>query len=234
MKTFLTFVITVFTVNITIAQTYNELWAKYNIHKNICSKFSASVDINFRQQANYFSNDKNICKLPLMRSSRLWLFYNLKNNYAIVGSFFFAKTYDIKNTDANIISATETQFDIGLSKKLMLQKLENRNRLLIEKREVNPQKKQIIKQYRYRLQNSLIIPLKIFSASNKLNCVITNELFCKTQQSFTTFDQNRTSSLLQWHYHHYEYNIGFQKTYQNQNENVVTKNQLLITFVFND
>ena len=41
-----------------------------SIHKNQFKIFSIR-DINFRQQANYSGNDKNIFQLPLMQGSRL-------------------------------------------------------------------------------------------------------------------------------------------------------------------
>ncbi len=122
MRMFLFTLLSVLLINTSIAQTHNELWLKYNLLKKITPKFSASLDINFRQQANYLSNSKNLLQLPLMRSSRLWLFYNLHNNYSILGTLFIAKTFDLKNADADLTNATETQFALGVLKKILLKK----------------------------------------------------------------------------------------------------------------
>jgi hypothetical protein len=103
-----------------LAQTHNEVWVKYNFYTTINAKFSVSVDLNYRQQANIFSNNKNIFSLPLMRSSRLWLFYNLPKKYAIVSAGFIGKTYDRTNPDADLTNATEARFAIGLIKKYRL------------------------------------------------------------------------------------------------------------------
>ena len=105
---------------------------------------------------------------------------------------FYSKTYDINNAKADSINATETQLNIGLSEKKILRKSENRNRVLIEKRESNPQNKAAINQFRYRHQNSIAIPVKTFSAINKLNCVVINENFLNHNnllQAFTKTEQ---------------------------------------------
>ncbi len=229
MKIFLTISAVIIFTNIAIAQTRNELWAKYNFSAKISSRFSAAVDINFRQQANYLTNDKNLYRLPLMRGSRFWVFYNLKNNYAVVGSVLLAKTFSLQNEKADLLNATETQVDIGLLNKVKVHNLENRNRLLFERRDIHPSNKSRILQYRYRLQNNVEIALKTFSASSKINFILQNELFFKTQQSSTSFDQNRTGFILQWRCSHYGYQAGFQKGFQNLNNHSISKNQLLLT-----
>ena len=229
MKIFLTICAVIIFTNVSVSQTRNELWGKYNISAKINVHFSAAVDINFRQQANYLTNDKTFYRLPLMRGSRLWLYYNLQKNYAVLGSFLLAKTFMLQNEKAELLNATETQIDLGLTKKIKLHNVENRNRLLLERREICPDNKSAIHQFRYRLQNSLEIPLKAFSASNKLNFILQNEVLFKTQQSSTGFDQNRTACILQWRYNRFGYQVGFQKGFQHLTDQSISKNQVLLT-----
>lgn len=231
MKKVIILVIIAFYTNYSSAQTHYEEWNKISITTKISKKVWGIVDFNLRQQSNYKASKTNIFQLPLMRSERLWLFYNLKNNYSIIGSFFYANTTDISNAKADFITANETQVDIGLFNKTMLQKTTLRSRLLLENRYINPDNASAVNQYRYRLQENATIPLKTFSNKNAINCVLNDEVFFKTQQTFTNFDQNRLYATLQWHSPKIEYNLGYQKTYQNQSSNLTERNQVLVNIL---
>ncbi len=227
MRTVVTLAIAVFVANGLFCQTHFEEWNKISLVKKVNNKFSAILDINFRQQSNYNANDDNCFNLPLMRSERLWLLYNLKNNYTIVGSLFYANTNDVINAKADLSSSKETQINIGLLNKNAIAKTIFRSRILLEKRQINPSNANNIDQFRYRLMELVTIPIKTFSNHQSINAVLFNEVFLKTQQSLTGFDQNRFCTSLQWHFPKAEYNIGFQKTYQNQTDKLVEKNQIV-------
>jgi hypothetical protein len=228
MKKAITLIIIVFVANNIFAQAHFEEWNKISLFKKISNKFSAILDINFRQQSNYKAGDNNCFHWPLMRSERLWLFYNLKNNYSIVGSLFYANTNDIINIKADLSSSKETQINIGLFNKSTFKKTVFRSRVLFEKRQINPSNTSNIDQFRYRFMELVTIPIKTLPNHQSINCVLFNEAFFKTQQSLTSFDQNRFCTSLQWHFPKVEYNIGFQKTYQNQSDNLVEKNQIIL------
>lgn len=223
----ITFVVIAFLANDLFAQTHFEEWNKLSLSKKFNNKFSAVLDVNFRQQSNYKAGDNNCFHLPLMRSERLWLFYYLKNNYSIVGSLFYANTNDIINSKSDLSSSNETQINIGLFNKSTINKTVFRSRVLFEKRQINSSNASSTNQYRYRFMELVTIPVKIFSNHQSINCVLFNEVFFKTQQSLTSFDQNRFCTSLQWHFLKAEYNIGFQKNYQNQSDNLVEKNQIV-------
>ncbi len=218
----------VFVFNNIFAQTHFEEWNKISLAKKINLKFSTILDINFRQQSNYKAGDNNCFHLPLMRGERLWLFYNLKNNCSIVGSLFYGNTNDVINAKADLSSSKETQVNIGLFKKSSIKNTVFKSRALLEKRQINPSNTSKINQFRYRFMELVTIPLKTFSNHQSINCVLFDEAFFKTQQSFTGFDQNRYSTSLQWHFPRVEYNVGFQKTYQNQSHNLIEKNQIVL------
>ncbi len=228
MKKATTLVFIAFLANNLFAQTHFEEWNKVSLLKKISNKFSTILDINFRQQSNYKVGDNNCFHLPLMRSERLWLFYNLKNNYSIVGSLFYANTNDISITKNDLLSSKEMQLNIGLFNKSTIKKIVFRSRVFFEKRQINPINSSNINQFRYRLMELVTIPIKTFSNHQSINCILFNEAFFKTQQSLTGFDQNRFCTSLQWHFPKVEYNIGFQKTYQNQSDNLVEKNQIIL------
>lgn len=227
MKKFILLVITIFAVIQIFAQTHYEDWNKLSIYKSLSNKISTILDVNFRQQANYRANEKNPFQFPLMRSERLWLFYNLNKNCSIVGSLFYANTNDIIDAKADIVSSKETQFNIGVFNKSLVRETVFRSRLLFEKRNINPSNADEINQYRYRFMELVTIPLKTMQHKQSINLVMFDEVFLKTQNSITSFDQNRLAASLQLHCPKVEYNIGVQKTYQNQNDKITERNQLL-------
>lgn len=226
MKKTVALIVIVVATNKLLAQVHYEDWNKISISKNFNKKISTIFDVNFRQQANYKHDEKNPFHLPLMRSERLWLFYNFKNNNSIVGSFFYANANDILDEKATMSSSQETQVNLGFFNKSSSKKIIFRSRILFEKRQINSTNTSI-NQFRYRFMELITIPIKSLRKKQYINCVLFNEAFFKTQQSITSFDQNRLSALLQWHFPSVEYNVGFQKTYQNQNDNLTERNQLL-------
>jgi hypothetical protein len=228
MKKATTLVFIVFVASNLFAQTHFEEWNKISLLKKINCKSSIIIDVNFRQQSNYKICDNNCFRLPLMRSERLWIFYNLKNNYSIVGSLFYANINDVINTKSDLSSSNETQINIGLFNKSSIKKIVIKSRILFEKRQINSSTANSTSQYRYRFMALASIPLKILPNHQSINYILFNEAFFKTQQSLNSFDQNRFCSSLQWHFPEVEYNVGFQKTYQNQSDHLTEKNQIVV------
>ena len=60
-----------------------------------------------------------------------------------------------------------------------------------------------------------------------LNYQFSNEFFIKTQQSQTSFDQNRIQNLLQLQLHKIEFNVGYQYTIQANGNTLIYRNQYL-------
>lgn len=217
-----------FYANYSSAQIHYEDWNKISFLKKLNNKFSVLFDINIRQQSNYKANETNFFELPLVRSQRLWVMYNFTNNYSLIGSFLYGLNTDIANTKYDFITTNDMQYDIGIMKNATIKTTKLRSRFLVEYRTLNTNNISNAIQYRYRFQENATFLLKTFANKNSFNCVLNDEVFFKTQNSVTELDQNRLYATLQYHTTKVEYNIGYQKTYQNQSSKLVDRNQLVV------
>lgn len=217
-----------FYANYSSAQIHYEDWNKISFLKKLNNKFSVLFDINIRQQSNYKANETNFFELPLVRSQRLWVMYNFTNNYSLIGSFLYGLNTDIANTKYDFITTNDMQYDIGIMKNATIKTTKLRSRFLVEYRTLNTNNISNAIQYRYRFQENATFLLKTFANKNSFNCVLNDEVFFKTQNSVTELDQNRLYATLQYHTAKVEYNIGYQKTYQNQSSKLVDRNQLVV------
>ncbi|MCX6209542.1 MAG: DUF2490 domain-containing protein [Bacteroidetes bacterium] len=197
-------------------------------------KFTIATELHFRQQANYKNNSKNIFEEPNVRAVKLWLNYQLKNNFAItVNPITYFITDEIENAKGLLIDNDELRLAIGVTKDFKINKCKQKNRLLFETRFINYDANNNSTQRRYRLFNSVAFPIKKINSKCNLYYQLANEFFIKTQQSTTSFDQNRLQNLLQLQLPKIDFNIGYQYTVQGVNDVLINKNQFLFSTNFN-
>lgn len=211
------------------AQPHAEFWSKSSVTISINNHWSFGIDVQYRQQANYRKGDKNILHYPMGRSVSSWIYYNLKDQWQIILSpAGWFKNEDISNNNDDLIETTELRQVIGTSKTVEIRRIKNKNRLLVEIRFIDFDKSNYNKQARYRMQNSLTIPLHKKEKLAGLNYYFTNELFIKNQKSITSFDQERVYNALQWKSKHKEINLGYQWVAQQSSNNFIYRHQLLM------
>lgn len=228
MKALLTITVCILIMYVSNAQTHNEFWSKVTVSKKINNKLSFASDLQFRQQANYKTTSKNIFDVPYTRSIRLWLNYKLKNNFSITAApIAYFINEDINNTNGTLSNTNELRVAIGLAKIFNWKNSKQNNRIFIEERFINYDSPNSINQYRYRLQNNINFLVKKLNKNCKLNYQFSNEFFIKTQQSQTSFDQNRIQNLLQLQLHKIEFNVGYQYTIQANGNTLIYRNQYL-------
>ena len=88
-------------------QTHQEFWGKVNITKQLNNRWDAGIDLQYRQQSNYKTLDKDIFRYPLTRSIRSWVYYHTKNKWTFVASpIAYFVSDDLKN-DLGILKKTE-------------------------------------------------------------------------------------------------------------------------------
>lgn len=214
------------------AQTHDEFWSRLSLVKNIHRQWNATLDLNLRQQSNYWVSSKNNFELPMMRSARLWLFCNPGKKYSLTNTIAIAETVDIKENKNALLKATELIYGIGISRKDSLKNIQIKNRLLAEIKKMQPQTGNHVTMLRYRLQNSVAISVKQASKQSALFAIVNSELFFKTREKDTGFDQYRISGSLQWRLHNAECTIGLQETFQEQDDQLQKRNQLLFYVTF--
>ncbi len=216
------------------AQTHNEFWSKLSMSKTAKSHWVLNADLNFRQQANYKADSKNILSKPLMRSIRLWVNYSLKKNYSMVLSpLSVGVNMDVTNKAGALSKNKEFRFAVGIGKKISFKKISLKSRLLYEPRFIQPSFENRFIQHRYRLFTGLTIPLKTINADNKIVGLLSNEFFCHSQNLNTAFEQNRIQIGTQWRCKTTEFALTYQFTNINNNNGFSErKNQYLFVLNF--
>ena len=210
-------------------QTHQEFWGKVNITKQLNNRWDAGIDLQYRQQSNYKTLDKDIFRYPLTRSIRSWVYYHTKNKWTFVASpIAYFVSDDLKN-DLGILKKTEEiRFLGGLMKGFLIKKIKINNRLLAEHRIIDVNNAQQYSQWRYRLQNSLTIPLHNVNKTTGANYILSNEFFIKSQANVFSFDQERLLNVFQWKFKHIDVDIGYQWTIQKINKSNHHRNQWLM------
>jgi Protein of unknown function (DUF2490) len=162
------------------AQTHTEFWSKLNTTLTVDKSLSIAVDVQYRRQADYKSGDKNIFHYPMATSIRAWLYYSLKNQWQIILSpIAYFKNDDILNSNVEIRQTKELRQMAGTSKSVEFNRIKNKNRFLIEVRFIDFDNNTSYTQFRYRLQNSFIIPLHKKEKATGINYHLSNEILNK-------------------------------------------------------
>lgn len=212
-------------------QTHQEFWSKLSVSKKISSSLTISLDFQLRQQADFKYSSKNIFELPNTRATRIWLHYNINNNFNLfITPIAFFRNDEMKNFSNNLNTTHELRWGFGIAKSLALKKTILKSRFFFETRYINNTLQNNLTQHRYRWQNSLSISLKKTKNNCDLNYLISNEFFIKTQQNQTSFDQNRVQNMIQIKLSKFDINLGYQFTIQNMNNTVINRNQFLLSY----
>ncbi len=214
--------------NAVFAQSQNEFWSKINITKHFNDHLTLSIDAQYRRQSDFYTRDKNIFHYPLTTSIRLWVYYKVKNNWTLIASpIAFFNNKDLENISGMITHSSDLRSMIGASKTYILGHFANSNRILYEVDLLDINSNDITLRHRYRLYNNLLFSIKKISETRSLNYYFFNEIFYKTQNGLSSFDQDHFYNGLQWKWKESNFNIGYQYTYQKDLGICYNKNQFL-------
>lgn len=191
------------------------------------------MDIQHRRQAYFYKDDKNIFHFNLTNSIRLWAYYKLKQNWSIVASpIAYFQNKSIVNISGETFNSKELRSMMGIGKYLFFQKFVSYNRLLYELDLINYNYHGMLIRRRYRVFNNFILPIKSINLTHSLNYNFFNEVFLKTENKITSFDQNHFYNGIQWKWEQSDLNIGYQYTYQKGANSYINKNQILLSLNF--
>ncbi len=191
------------------------------------------MDVQHRRQANFYEHDKNIFHFGLTNSIRIWTYYTLKQNWSIVASpIAYFENKSIINAPGVRPISKELRSMIGIGKNLFFQKLVNQSRLIYEMDLLNFNYPETLIKHRYRLLNNFILPIKAIDLTHSLNYTFYNEIFFKTQNGMSSFDQNHLYSGIQFKWIQSNFNVGYQYTYQKLIKDYINKNQILLSLNF--
>lgn len=211
------------------SQTHTEFWSKLNTTVTVNKSWSIGMDVQYRRQANYRGDDKNIFQYPMAKSIRVWIYHNLKSQWQLVLSpIGYFENDDIINGDGEMKQTNELRQLIGASKTYDIKRIKNKNRFVIEIRFIDFDKVNNYTQFRYRLQNSFTIPLHKKANATGINYFLSNEILIKKQQQLTSFDQNRVYNALQWKFTHADIDLGYQWVVQRNTATTFHRNQLFV------
>jgi hypothetical protein len=216
------------------AQTRDELWTKINVTKSLNEKWVVGFDIQHRRQANYQIKEKNLFHYDLNNSIRGWVYYKIKNDWMLLLSpIAYFTNNDVKNTEGELKFSHELRSNLGISKNIMIVKIINKNRFLYEIRDIQFDSPEKTIQHRYRFQNYFIVPILKINTQNTINYTVFNELFFRTQNEISRFDQNRLYNAIQLKEKHWDVNLGHQYTYQNISSGNINKHHLMFSININ-
>ena len=186
------------------------------------------------RRQNDFENDKNMFHYGMTNSIRLWTYYKLKHNLALILSpFAYFDNQAIIDSSEEIKHSIEIRTVLGASKTILFHKFSNKNRLLFELSSIKSQAVQSVIRQRYRLQNGFTFQLYMFKNNTSLNYNISNEILIKTIRSSTAFDQDRLYNGIQLKRFKSDVNAGYQYTSQKDANIHLNKNQFLLIFNLN-
>jgi hypothetical protein len=217
-----------FLLNSVQAQHTNEFWSKLNTIKRITGKTDIGMDLQHRRQ-NGVEGDYNLLRYGMTNSVRLWIYHKISNDYTIVLSpVTLFQNRAIKNSSDEIQKSNEVRTMAGLIKGFTIGKSAGKSRVLYELTFIDVEHSKITR-HRYRLQNSLLLPLIKLNSHAVLNYSVANEILIKTVGSETRFDQNRFYNAIQWKGKQQDISIGHQWTLQSESGTIHNKNQLVVS-----
>lgn len=211
------------------SQTRHECWVRVNTTVLLDKHWSAGLDLLHRSQANYRNGDKNIFHYPLGNLARLWVYYQLPENWTLLLSpFAWLRNNDIEDAKGDLKETEEIRLTGGVVKTIGHRSVKNKNRLLVEERFIQYNDPLHFTQVRLRFQNSLSVPL--FSVKNKqaLSATFYNEVMVKKDKYPVLFDQERIYGGLQWIHRGTSLDAGYQWVLQKSDTRTFHRNQLYI------
>lgn len=230
MKRYFFFFLFIGSFSVLFGQDRTECWTKLSANKTLSAKWSVGLDMQYRTQSDYLSpENQHLFQYELTHSIRAWVFYKLPQKWTVIASpiAYFSAT-DIKS-EGKKVETHELRANFGVSKDFKLGVLQNKNRFLTEVRRLQFDEPNAVMQYRYRLQNSLSLPIKKWKEKQSVNLAAANEFFIKTQTLKTGFDQNRTALLLQYQSHFFELTSGYLHIFQQGSSKIFQRRIWLTT-----
>jgi hypothetical protein len=188
-----------------VAQNRREFWSKFNTSVRINKHLSVAVDGQYRTQAAYHTNSRNLFEHKRMQSMRLWLIVKIKSNTDILISplaGFIISDYGLAN---DWVNTKEIRYSAGIQKKLSLEKIDFKTRFLFELRQFLVPIKAI--NYRARLQMQINLPLMKIK-STEVGVVLSEEYFYRLIDK--CMDNNRVLAGLQIETGRFELQSGIQ------------------------
>ncbi len=211
------------------SQDRNEFWLRIILSHRFAEKWSASLDLHHRRQANYQSGDQNIFHHPLGNYIRGWVQYQLPHQWTLVVSpIGYFDNEDILNSSGELKQTKEWRISPGIIKSIDIGKIRNKNRMLYDARFAGINSDEYFFQSRFRLQDSFVIPLFVMKKENRFSWLLSNELLLKSDKSREGFDQNRLYNALQWDTRHTGVDIGYQWIVQKGTGSRFHRDQLFI------
>jgi|GEM_PF-5838298 len=216
------------------SDTYNtyEIWTRLMFQKELSPRWEVMGGVNYRRQNNFLEQRENPFLFPQAYLYRLSVNYRTKKDFTFyLSPLLYADNFRLEFTDANrnqviAVKQREIRFTIGGSQVFTINKLQLRPRLLYEYRhflETRPQS-------RVRLQLHFQHPLYKPAEGQTLSLMAFHEVFYNiTTLRSLFFDQNR--SFLGLFYQTgktFEYQLGYQYTYQKQASFVLHRSQILL------
>ncbi len=217
----------------------SEFWSRVQVMNRLSSQWTIGIDYQYRrQQLNY-----NLMDAPLLMSYRTWVNYHLPFNFQLVTNpVMYLEHYRIFFEDSNFTDndplqkVYELRTVYGVQHVFELKKLELRNRVLVEFRWLNFDKKENSFRFRWRYQFLINVLLIRLSPNSTMHVQVFDEVFFQPERitypntgiSFQRiFDQNRVALSLLTRIRVAELQLGFQYTYQLAGLRIFHKYQLL-------
>lgn len=218
---------------LTSAQTRHECWLKMTVSHKFSQSWSAGIDLQYRRQANYRTEDHNIARYPLGAIARTWLYRIYRRGWtAIISPAGYFVGDDILTAEGKTGTTKEFRVSAGVANTIQLHRVKNKNRFLADERFLLLNTPSHYSQLRFRLQNNFIIPLLLLKQENQISWIISQEYFIKAEKKKMRFDQERIYNAVQWTHKHVEADLGYQYVLQKNAGDFYHRNQLYIQFNF--
>lgn len=211
------------------SQTRTESWLKLSVTHAVNKHWAAGIELQYRTQANYREDDKNIFHYPLGEVARLWLYNKLPQNLTLLFSpAGYFRNKEITAIKGDLRQSNEWRIAAGVQKTLNVKKNRNKNRLLLEERFINCNSPAHYTQTRLRLQNSFTFPVISFKKEKTISIFAYNEVMFKKDKHHTGFDQDRIFTAVQWAQHTIEIDAGYQLILQKTTSGSIQHKQLFV------
>ncbi len=209
----------------------NEIWTRLALIKEISPRWETRLDLNYRRQSNFLEHEGNPFHFPQAHLFRVSVAYRTKSNFSVIASpFLYSDNFRLRYVNSQqstvaVVNQREIRFTLGVQKLLKLSKLQVRPRVMAEYRNFLDTDAQ----WRSRVQLHFQYPVYKPHESHILSVVAFDEVFHNlTHLDKIVIDQNR--SFLGIFYQAgklFEYQLGYQFTYQKQSAFVLNRSQVL-------
>jgi hypothetical protein len=230
MRTFL-FIVILFIAETVVAQSETELWTRLQVNKKISQKTTLSFDYQHRRSRSGAEKHNLIFSEQMLNSYRLWVNYEIDSSIILV---FSPIAYFQNHSLAADVPTTTIKDDVrsmaGILKIIMAGRTATSHRVLYELSLDGVNTSSELIRHRYRMQNSMVLPIKTRGNGTTISYQIFNEVFFRTILGETGFDHNRFYNGIRLKRKHGELNAGYQL---NLPKSLPNRHQLLIYLTLN-